>query len=145
MKKITELKNEELFHVASLINNNYIFNFNTFETVHDENKIMLGANNCVWIILKHREGYLETIGHKTNIGWADISLKMYHEVKGYLRDLDYVEEGYDPSTKISIDDSVKMLKIAMDELTDMPKRPKQEFLLDVVDNYKEQLNENYGK
>ncbi|QQV91437.1 hypothetical protein M1M25_gp104 [Tenacibaculum phage Gundel_1] len=145
MKKITELKKEELFHVASLINNNYIFNFNTFETVVDKNQIMLGANNCVWILLNHEEGDLKTIGHRTNIGWANIDLKMYYSVKSYLKDLNYVVQGYEPSTKISIDDSIKMLKVAIEDNIEFDEDEIEDVLLDVTNSYKKQLNKNYGK
>lgn len=145
MKKITELKHYELFHVASLINNSYTFNFNTFETVHDKNNIMLGANNCIWLILRHDNGHLKSISHKSGIGWITINLKIHHEVTSYLKDLNYTEQGYEPSTKISIDDSIKMLKVAIEDNIDFDEDEIEDVLLDVTNSYKKQLNENYGK
>lgn len=145
MKKITELSKSELFHIASLVSGSYIYNFNTFEYVTSEAGMMLGANNCIWLLLKHDKGELLSVSHKSETGWVEVHSKDHYEVMSYLKDLNYLKEDYSLSTKISIDDSIKMLKVALDKNVTFDEDYKEEFLLDVVDSYKQQLNENYGK
>ncbi len=134
MKKINELKKDQLFHVASLINHNYINNYRTFETVTGEDNTTILANNCMCILLVHVKGDLTSVSHKSSSGWINTPADNYYEVINYLNDLEYADEGYSPSTKISIDDSIKMLKVALEDV-----------LVDVTISYKKQLNEDYGK
>lgn len=140
MIKVNRLTKKNYYHIATIICDSYKGNFSDFEIDVNCDRVLIFAPMCKMIKITIKDGVPNLLGVRGALKqWDFISFRDNKDLLSYINKLDYELQGFKPSTLITVDESIKMLNVALEGLLTFEPGDKKSFLLDIVDSYKEQL------